>query len=411
MLVPIAINEAVNKLASVLAEAVELESEEVDLLEAVGRILATDVYSPQDRPRANVSAVDGYAVRSIDTVGASPYNPIELIIKYYLKPGQDAQGFTVERGVAARVLTGAPIPEGADAVVMDEDVEVRDGKVVIYKQVSEGSNIVYRGEDLKQADLVGSKGQVVNPAMVGAFAAVGIKSVKVYRKVRVALIAIGDELVEPGSSTTLGKDFNSTVYIVYSQMIKDWIFQPTYYGILPDDPVLVEEAIVRGIEKGADLVITTGGTGVGEGDVVEHVMKKNTVVFRGVRIRPGRPTSCSVVSGKPVVHLSGFPVASWTGYELLIRPAVQRWLGIKGFERPAIRATLTRRLPNVAGYTSLVRVQLRELHGEFYAEPYMLRGSGVISSLLRTNGYVMIPEDLEGYEIGSKVTVYIHTYW
>lgn len=411
MLTPINLEEAIDRLTKVFAETIRLDVEEVHILEATGRILYDHVYAEYDQPKANISAVDGYAVRSLDTIGASPYNPVELTVKYALRPGQNANQVYVESGTAVRVQTGAVIPSGADAVIMDEDAELRGGKLLVYRQVAEGSNIILRGEDIQRGGIVGYEGQVVGPAMIAALAASGVKSVKTYRKLRIALIAIGDELVEPGSGLVPGKEFNSSAYIVYSQLIKDWIYEPKYHGIVPDDPVLVEEAIMKEVERGADVIVTTGGTGVSEDDVVEQVMMKHKVVFRGVRMRPGRPTSCSVIGGKVVVHLSGFPVAAWTGYELLMRAAVRRWLDIKGFERPSVYARITRRLPNVVGYTTLIRVQVKNMDGEYYAEPYMLRGSGVISSLLKTDGYVVMPEDVEGYEKNTKVAVFLHTYW
>jgi molybdopterin molybdotransferase len=125
-------------------------------------------------------------------------------------------------------------------------------------------------------------------------------------------------------------------------------------------------------------------------------------------MRPGRMTSASLMYGKPIIHLSGFPVAAWAGYELILRPAIAKWIGIEEFERPVIYAYLSRRVPNISGYNSIIRVALTIKNGEYYAEPYMLRGSGVISSLLKTHGYIIIPENIEGFEEGEKVPVYLY---
>lgn len=402
-------NEAVNRLVEVLKKHVELDIEEVGLLNAAGRVASENISATRDKPSWDLSAVDGYALNSVETIGASLYNPIEFRVVGVLRPGQRPGDVCIESGTAVRVHTGAPLPCGANAVVMDEDVEVLGNKILVYRQVAEGSNVIFRGEDLKKGEVICEKGQIVSPAVIAALTSSGIRSIRVYRKIRISIISIGDELVEPGE---VGQgECNSTAYILYSQLLKDVVFEPKYYGIIPDDPIIVEESVLKEIERGVDVVITTGGTGVGESDVIESIAKKHMLVFRGVRMRPGRPTSCSIINGKPVIHLSGFPVAAWTGYELILRNAVIKWLGLKEFNRPIIKGVLTRRLPNVVGYVSVVRVSV-ELNGdEFLVEPYMLRGSGVISSLLRTTGYLILPEDVEGYDKGTKVTVYLHTYW
>lgn len=407
----VSVNTAVDLLASAFSKTIKLDAEEVELVNAVGRVLCEDVYARRSRPLVDLSAVDGFALRSSETTGASIYNPVEFRVKGVLKPGDHPQSLCLEPGTAARVQTGAPIPCGADAVIMDEDVEIRGDSILVRRPVPRGFNVIFRGEDLAEGDIIGSSGTIISPSIVAALATTGVYKVRTYRRIRVSLIAIGSELVEPWTKPELSKEFNSTSYLVYSQLLKDWLYEPVYLGIVPDDPNSLEEAVLRAVERGSDLVITTGATGIGEADVVLRVARKYRVLFRGVRMRPGRTTSCSIIGNKVVLHLSGFPVAAWTGYEMLLRPAVQKWLELKGFERPFVYARLTRRLPGTIGYASLVRVKLVGSDGEYAAEPYMIRGSGVISSLLKTNGYVVIPENVEGYDKGNRVKVYIHTYW
>lgn len=407
----VSIHNAIEILATALKSTIELDTEDTDLMSAVGRILCKDVYTRRNRPPLDISAVDGFAIRSSETTSASTYNPAEFRVRGVLRPGDNPQLVCLEPGTTVRVQTGAPIPCGADAVVMDEDVEVRGDTILVRRSVPRGYNVIFKGEDLSEGDIVGASGTIVSPSMIAALAASGIGKICTYRKIRVSVIAVGSELVEPWTRFEPGKEFNSTSHLIFSQLLKDWLFEPTYLGIVPDEPTALEEVILKAVDKGSDLVITTGATGVSEADVVSRVMTKHRVLFRGVKMRPGRTTSCSIIRGKVVIHLSGFPVAAWTGYELLLRSAIQRWLGLKGFERPFVYALLTRKLPGTVGYTSLVRVKLIAHEGEYYAEPYMIRGSGVISSLLKTNGYVVLPEDVEGYDRGEKVRVYIHTYW
>jgi molybdopterin molybdotransferase len=338
------------------------------------------------------------------------FSPVELVVKGVLRPGGNPNEVCVESGFTVRVHTGAPIPCGADAVVMDEDVKVQGNTILVFKPVAPGANIILKGEDISENSIIVEPGSLIRPAHIAALASIGVNTLQVYRKIKVSIIAIGDELIEPGYSLSGDKEYNSSAYIVYAQLVRDGIFQVNYAGIVPDDTEAILTTIRGEAAKGSDLIITVGGTGVSETDKIPELLEKHSSpIFRGVRMRPGRMTSASLVLGKPVLNLSGFPVAAWAGYELILRPAIATWLNIKGFERPVIYAYLSRRLPNTSGYTSIVRVTLIAKDDEYYAEPYMLRGSGVISSLLRTHGYVIIPEDTEGFEEGEKVPVYIYS--
>ena len=405
----IGVDDAVKKLVDAFSRTLHLDVEVVKITDAVGRVLAEDIYAPVNRPETSISAVDGYAVRSLDTTSASYYSPVELFIKGTIKPGYGNSGLCVDPGTAVRVHTGAQIPCGADAVVMEEDVQVVGNKVLVYKPVASGSNIVLKGEDFKKGDLLAPRGSLVKPPVIAALSASGVDSIVVYKKINVSIVTIGDELIEPGETPAPGRVYNSSAYVVYSALLRDSLFSVRYAGIVPDSVEEVENAVLGEFEKGVDLVITTGGTGISESDViVDFVARNGEFVFRGVKMRPGRPTSSSIIHSKLVVHLSGFPVAAWCGYELILRRALIEWLGIRGLERHYVYARLARRLPGSPGYCSVVRVMLYEDNGELYADPYMLRGSGVISSLLRTNGYIIIPENVEGYEKGSRVRVYLY---
>lgn len=404
----ISVDTAVSLIARHLISTIKLEVEEVDITSAVNRVLAEDVYATLDRPRENISAVDGYAVRAVDTVGASQYNPIELTIVGSLRAG-DSPGICLGPGEAVRVSTGAPVPCGADAVLMDEDVKTIGNKALSYRPVAPGTNVIFKSEDFKKGDCIAKRGTLIGPAHVASMAANGIKHVKVYRKIRVVVLAVGDELVDPGADIVTGGEYNSSAYIILSALIKDNIFEPLYAGIVPDSISEVEGALMEGFSGGADLAITTGGTGIGDSDVIAKLIEgRGKPLFRGVKMRPGRQTTSSLLDNRLVLHFSGFPVAAWAGYELLLRPAISSWLNIKGFERFRVFATLTKRVPNTVGYRTIVRAVLKEESGELYVEPFILRGSGVLSSLLHSNSYILIPEDLEGFEKGSKVPVYLY---
>lgn len=406
----VTVDDAIQKLSEALKETTKLDTEIVDLIRACGRVAAEDIVAEFERPPKDISAVDGYAIRAVDVVGASQYNPAELtILGEIIRPGQDASSIYLKPGYAVRVQTGAEIPAGADAVVMDEEVEVVGNKLYVYRQVAEGYNIIKRGEDYGKGEVLLRKGEIISPHAITAIASTGIPSLRVYRRIKVSVISIGDELVEPGSRLEVNKTYNTTSYLVVSYLQRLGLFDVRYLGIVPDDISSLRKVIDRETEKDADIIITTGGTGISESDIVSELHQyADKVIFRGVKIRPGRPTSSMVYNGKVVLNLSGFPVAAWSGLEIILRNAIMHWIGIVGWERRAIYAILSRRVPNVVGYDSIIRVKVREYNGSFYADPYMLRGSGVISSLLRTDGYIVIPRDIEGYEKGTVVKVFLY---
>lgn len=404
----VSISEAVDLLAGILRGTVKLSVEEARVSSALGRILAEDVYAGINIPPFNRSAVDGYAVRAVDVVNASVYNPVELLLKGSVAAGEYPPSTCIGHGEAIRVHTGSPVPCGADAVVMDEDVEVADSRILVYKPVSPGQNISRMGEDFTRGELVVAKGTLLKPVHIAALSSIGVDKVKVYRKLEVGVLASGDEVCEPGVDVECETGvYNSSARLLVALLLNTGFTSVKYYGVFPDDPEILGDALRKAAVEN-DLVVTTAGTGVSEGDtVIDVAMHSWRLVFRGVRMRPGRPTSLSLVEGKPVLHLSGYPVAAWTGYEAILMPAFSKWLGLKGVERPVVYARLSRRIPNTVGYTSYIRVTLRDTGGEYVAEPYMLRGSGVLSSLLRSHGYIVIPENVEGFEKDSIVPVYL----
>jgi molybdopterin molybdotransferase len=404
----ISVDDAVELLARTLDTAVSLEPEEVRVLEAVGRIIAEPVEAEIDIPPFNRSAVDGYAVRAGDTVSASVYNPVELVLKGVLTPSDKPPSRCVEPGEAVRVHTGSPIPCGADAVVMDEDVEVKDDSVVVYKPVSPGQNISRRGEDFAKGDIIIARGTILNPVHIGVISSIGVDRVKVYRRLRIGVLTSGNEVCEPGIDRDCGTlIYNSSARLITALLRQNRFIDVKYYGVFPDDPEILSNAVVEASMEN-DLVVTTGGTGVSESDaLIDAMLNTGKIVFRGVKMRPGRPTTLSLINNKPVLHLSGYPVAAWTGYEAILIPAVRKWLELKGLERPMVYARLSRRIPNTVGYRSYIRVILRDAGGGYVAEPYMLRGSGVLSSLLKSHGYIVVPENVEGIEKDSAVPVYL----
>ena len=399
----IGVDEAINRLAKVLPKELPIRSAE--LVNSLGCYPAEDIVARIDMPEFDRSAVDGYAVRSIDVQGASVNNPAVLRIVGSMKPGDKPGKHVVGPGEAVEIHTGAPLPRGADAVVMYEDAMKMGDEVEVYSPVSPYANVSRKGEDFSKGSVIVPRGERIRAQHIGIIASNGIDRVRVYGRLSAAIISTGNELLEPGKPYIEGKIYASTGYLVKAYLEETGLFKADYLGIYPDDYDAIREAIEYATWR-YDIVLTTGGTSVSESDVVRDVVEDlGEWVFRGVAMRPGRPTSLALVNNKPVLMLSGYPVAAWTGLELILRQAMINKYGLRGLERPVAVAVLRRSLPNRVGYTSLIRVRL--IYGDYiiYVEPYMLKGSGILSSLSRSYGYVIIPGHIEGYAEGEKVLV------
>ncbi|MGB9827176.1 MAG: molybdopterin molybdotransferase MoeA [Thermosphaera sp.] len=397
----IEVDTAVEAFARALSK-ISLRTESLRIGEALGRVVASEVKAEFDFPDQDRSAVDGYAVVAEDTYYASQYSPVELRLVH------DRRGdLCIGKGEAFEVFTGNPIPCGADSVVMKEDTVREKDKILVLKPVPVGGNISRKGEDYAKGSILVPKGTVLNPFHIAIMASNGLKTVEVFEELRIGVISTGNEIVSPGLARKQGEYYDSTGVLINQLLIQDGFYKVTYYGVFPDDVKALTEALEEAVLEN-DIVLTLGGTGVSESDVVVEVAeKKGGLVFRGVKMRPGRPTSSSMINGKPVLHLSGYPVAAWTGYEVIFRRAVAKAFNLLNYNRRIAFAKLARRLPNQVGYQTYIRVQLKMGEDGLIAEPYMLRGSGVLSSLVFSQGYVEIPSNIEGYEKGEIVKVFL----
>jgi molybdopterin molybdotransferase len=378
------------------------EVEEVPLAQALSRVLAEDVMAEVDVPPFDRSAVDGYAVRAEDTFGATQLNPITLTLRKY--PVEDGLG----QGEAMEIATGAPLPKGADAVVMYEHSKRVGMSVEIYRPVPPYKNVSRKGEDVRKGEVVAERGRIVSPWDLGVMASLGVLRVKVIRRVRALLINTGNELVELEDLRKEGyenKTVNSSKFVI-SSLLKLSGVEVSYGGIVPDDERTLSRRIKEGLE-GFDMVVTTGGVSVGKRDkTVEAVKSLNPdLLIHGLAIRPGRPTSVAVIGGKAIVMLSGFPVASSVGFEAIIKPIIRRLTGEETLPIPKVRGRLTRRVSAPINVRSYVRVKVYERDGEVLVEPLAVTGSGILSTLTKGNGVLIIPENREGYDEGDEVEV------
>jgi molybdopterin molybdotransferase len=388
------VNDALQSFLSKLNPEM-LDSERVPIQESLNRITSEDVRAKYNLPLFDRSAVDGYALKAKDTFGASAFKPKTF------KLTKDK----VHEYEAKELWTGNPVPEGADAVVMLEYTKKFDDHIELTKAVTPGRNISKIGEDVTKGNVAITAKTRLNPHHLGLLAALGETHVNVVRKPKVAVLATGSELVELGQKLESGK-IVETNRLVFSTMCKELGAEPLNLGVVKDN---LEEIVSR-IEEGlsqADAVITTGGTSVGYPDLVPLAVNKigkPGIVVHGIAIRPGMPTGLAILKGKPVFVLSGNPVAATVGFEAFARPTLLRMLGVDE-ARPVVEAKLTRRVTGALGRRVFLRVLVSERKGTLFAEPVRVTGSGVLTTMTKANGYVIIPENREGIKEGEPVRV------
>jgi molybdopterin molybdotransferase len=370
----------------------------VPLNEALNRVLAEDVVAKEDLPRFNKSAVDGYALRAEDTSGASQFKPVIFQITKVEK---------VDSKQARQIWTGNPLPKGANAVIMIENTKRSDGELEVWVQLATGGNVSRKGEDVKKGENILKAGTRLKPYHLALFSALGNSEVKVVEKPRIGILATGNELAEAGSKLSGSQIFESD-RVLLSAMCRELDAEPVDLGIAKDDLAEIAEKLKIGLRK-CDAVVTSGGTSVGGLDLVPDAVNKvgkPGVVVHGLALRPAMPTALAVLDGKPVMILSGNPVAAIIGFEVFARPLICKMLGMKQLEpRPTVNAVMTRKVATALGRRTFVRVRVLRKNGEYFVEPVSARGSGAISTMTRGNGFVIVPENREGVTEGELVTV------
>lgn len=374
-----------------------LSSVSLSIEEAFGRVAAKNITAPVDLPSFDRSAVDGYAVGVQDTFEASQFKPRTLKLT-----NTDSIG----EGQAKQVWTGNQLPKGADAVIMLEHTRAVKDRIEVLAALTPGENVSKKGEDVPKGDVAVESGTRLQAHHVGLLAALGIAHVDVVEKPKVATISTGSELVELGKKSQPDQIIDSNRYIV-SGLVAELGAQPLNLGIARDNQDEIGAKILEGLSK-ADVVITTGGTSVGAADLVTMVIDKlgkPGVVIHGVGLRPGMPTALAVLKGKPVLVLSGYPVAATVGFEVFARPVILKFLGVEHEPRPMLKARLARRVSGVLGRRVYLRVNVYQKDSDFLVEPVRTKGSGLLTTMTRANGYVIIPEDREGLDQGETVVV------
>lgn len=391
------VDEALNRL---LGKIKVLDTEYVNVYNLNGRILAEDIVAGFDIPRFDRAAMDGYAVRAEDTFGASINNPIMLELAGSVEIGETPE-IEVEPGKAVRIMTGAMMPEGANAVVMLEHTRVNGDFIEVLKAVTPMKNVSRKGEDIRGGEVVLRRGEILQPQDAGVIASIGIDKVKVYRKPKVAVITTGNELVEVGEAIEGAKIYNSNNPMICNALL-EFGFEAISLGIARDSIEDIRNKVSEALKF--DAVVITGGTSVGSKDLVPEVIEEiGEIVFHGVSMKPGMPTAAGVVDGKPVFMLPGSPAAALLGFYTFAVPAIYRMMNVKIVARKwsRQRGILQGRIPSEIGVRGNVRVFWED--GKVY--PIRISGSGVLSSFVRANALLVVPEEREGYEEGEEVEV------
>jgi molybdopterin molybdotransferase len=392
-------------ITTILKEIAVLGSERIAITGALGRVLAEDIRAPFNIPPLDNSAMDGYAVRFSDIRGAAAQHPAQLKILGDIPAGYSAS-IPVSAGETYRIMTGAPIPEGADTVVMQEDTRAHDQTVEILNECSCGSHIRRAGEDIKSGDSVVTSGTVLRPAHIGVLASIKKSLVTVYQRPRVAIISTGDELVDVDEELTAGKIVSSNSYSLYALVLDSGAI-PVSLGIARDTREALREKFLAALH--ADMIISSGGVSVGDYDFVKDVMQDLGVEmkFWKVAMRPGNPLAFGVISGKPAFGLPGNPVSVMVSFEQFVRPSIRRMGGHQKLFRPVIEATALEKVDTRQGRHYFIRCMVRKTDAGYVATTTGEQGSGMLMSMAKATGLMMVPADREGVKAGDKVTVQI----
>lgn len=394
----------VNEARQIILDGINpLPLEKVNILEALGRVIGEDVAAPRNLPPKNNSAMDGYAVRAEDTKAATTQNPIVLTVTEDIPAGTIPKQ-PLGAGQAARIMTGAPLPGGADAVVRMENTRKDGGKVHILAAAVSGLDIRVAGEDVAAGETVVGRGTVIRPAEVGMLAALGRSFVYVHQRPTVAILATGDELVDIDEPPSDWKIISSNSYATAAQVLESSaaILQ---LGIVKD---CREDLISKFREASrADLIISSGGVSVGDYDLVKDIMKEvgNTMQFWQVAMRPGKPLAYGAIQGVPVFGLPGNPVSSMVSFEQFVRPSLLKMMGHKNIFRRQIRAILEDDLEKMAELRYFIRGWVRREAGRYYVRSTGEQGSGILKSMVRANALIVLPEAETSIARGTEVQV------
>ncbi len=401
----LSVEEALERILVIIPR---LEPEQIPLAEASGRVLARPVTSQEDVPPFANSAMDGYALRSSDTQRATPQQPSRLRLVGVVQAGKVAER-ALEAGEAIRILTGAPVPPGSDAVIQQELTKTgggsqdagAEGWVEVEAPVAQGNNIRHAGEDIRHGTMVLAEGAELGPSEIGVLASLGVATVTVYRRPVVSILATGDELVEIDQPLLPGQIHNSNSYLIAAAVARAGGI-PRPLGIARDQ---VEElrAKLQAAQE-ADLILTSGGVSVGDYDLVKDIMREQGAIdFWRVNLRPGKPLAFGKLGNTPLLGLPGNPVSAAVTFELFARPALRKMQGFVQVLRPLVQARLLHDLRESGNRRHYVRAVVALQNGGFVARTTGPQDSHILTSMLGANALLIIPENSPPIQTGETV--------
>jgi molybdopterin molybdotransferase len=378
---------------------------DLHLQEALGCVLAADMRAQEEMPAFSSSAMDGFALRSVDIASAAPASPVELRVVGRARIGRRPDA-VVGGNEGVRIDTGAPIPAGADCVVPIENCVVNGDDVRVLEAVPSGRHVRPAGEDATVGDLLVKARRRLAAPELGILAAAGYARVPVYPKPRVVILSTGDELIEPGRTPEFGQVRDSNAYTLYAA-VKEAGGRPILGGIVQDDIDLFRESLLSQLVQ-ADAFISSGGVSVGEHDVVKRAFfKRGEVEFTRVSMQPGMPQAFGTFEGKPYFGLPGNPVSAFVSFEMFVRPALLRMAGRRDLHRPEVTALLDDEISGPPGKTVFSRVRLHRTDGGLRAQSTGGRSSNLFRTVTRANGLAVIPAGVERIGPGQQAQVLV----
>ncbi len=381
----------------ILDRVTPLGVERVGILEAAGRVLAEDVVAPWEMPLCDNSAMDGFAVRAADCAAI----PATLKVTGYIPAGGEVTG-AVEPDCAIRIMTGAPLPPGCDAVVPVEETEDDGAAIRVVAPVKERQHIRFKGEDVTTGETVIPAGTLIQPPEVSMLASFGKALVPVFRRARVAILSTGDELIELGEPPVPGKIINSNT-LSLAAAVRQCGAEPIVIGIARDNRESHREKLAEGLK--ADALITSAGVSAGDRDLVRDVLAEMGVeqIFWKVDMKPGGPTAFGMHGAKPVFSLPGNPVSTMVTFELFARPALLRMMGHRRVVRPFVKAILREDAKKKPGKVNFLRVQVTVREGRFVASTAGDQHTGILRTMVRANGLALLPLEASVVPAGTEV--------
>ena len=382
--------------------------EQVSISKAHDRVLAQDVVALMNIPPFTRSIVDGYAVKAVDTFGASEDKPVSLMFCGHVAIGE-SPNVVVENGLVAEIVTGAPLPEGADSVVMVEYTTRQKDNIFVHRPVSIGENLMAAGSDIRKSETVLKKGRFLASREIGVLAAIGLTEVTVYKRPKVAVLSTGSEVVEPGKVLPPGKIYDINAHTLSAAVLETG-GEPINLGIIPDKKDKLKTALKNALSS-ADAVITSGGVSVGPKDFTPQVVDrlgKPGVIISGVAVKPGKPITIAVIDGKPVFSMPGNPTSCLFMFNVFVRPILVKLAGRTEEELPTLKAVVAKKMFPARGRRTFVMVNLSyDKTGTLLVSPVPTGLSGAITTLAEADGFVEISEKQQFVDVGKEIDVYL----